>query len=220
MEFPSYKSSPTLKLLLQQMEADPNHFKPDPKLVKKMGEELKKANEEYDQELQAYTAWESQQPKQILVAHDFIELGPDWYTRRVTPEKVKWHLDRGLSIEQVAEKLGKSLKTVKRAYSKYGEIPKENPITETPYGWKLKNEKYLPDDSEQWVIEKIGSDIKANKTLDQIAKDFMKIGIKPRGGGLWFPRRLQKVQVENDKMWTHHRSGKTLFFEKGRMGPG
>ena len=206
--------------LLKRFHEDPDNFRPDPAMVEKMSAELQESREQYDKELNEYDAWAAKQPKEPLCVHDVIEMGPDWWSRKVTPEKIKWNLDKGLSVEQIAAKLNRSVKTIEATLAKLGQVPKEIPCKEIPYGWKISKERYMPDETEQWVIKKIEDDRAANKKFDDIAKDFMKIGIKPRGGGLWFTRRLLKVQKENAQMWRDHRAGKLLLFEKGRMSPG
>ncbi len=72
---------------------------------------------------------------------------------------------------------------------------------------------------EQWVIKKIEADHASGKLFDDISKKLEKVGIKPRGGGLWFTRRLVKTLKENDLTWLDFKNHKTLLFEKGRMAP-
>jgi len=217
---PSYNGSPTLDEMLKRFQADPDNFKPDMTSVEKMGVELEASRSKYDNELKEYERHGSQESSHRPIFHDVIDMGPDWYTRKITPAKIKWHIDRGLSIEQVAEKLNRSVKAIEKTFAKIGQLPVEKPIKEVPYGWKLTKDKYRPDETEQWVIKKIGDDHASGKNLDDIAKELMKVGIKPRGGGLWFRRRLATVQKENAQMWADYKLGKSLPFEKGRIAPG
>ena len=219
MNFPSYRGSPTFDEMLKRFEADPDNFKqPDSASVGKMRAELEASHAEYDKAMQEFERHRHTDSRPVI--HDFIEMGPDWHTCRVTPAKIKWHLDKGLSVEQIAKKLNRSVKTIEKTFAKIGQLPIEKPIKEVPYGWKLTKDKYRPDGTEQWVIKKIEDDHSSGKKLDDIAQDLMKVGIKPRGGGLWFMRRLATVQKENAQMWSDYKAGKSLLFEKGRMAPG
>ena len=48
---------------------------------------------------------------------------PDWWNSKVTPDKAKWYIDKGMSAQQVAEKLQRSIKTIEKALSKVGQLP-------------------------------------------------------------------------------------------------
>ena len=68
--------------------------------------------------------------------------------------------------------------------------------------------------------KKIEDDHASGKLFDDISKKLEKIGIKPRGRGLWFTRRIVQTLKENRLMWVAFKNNKTLLFEKGRMAPG
>lgn len=220
MKHPQYKGSPTLDEMLKRFELDPKNFKLDVASVEKIEAELKALREEYDKGVEEFELFERQRPSPTPYLVDFIDMGPDWTSRKVTPEKIKWHLDKGLTVEQIAEKFKRSVKKIETTFSKIGQIPVEEPIKEVPYGWKLTKDKYLPDETEQWIIKKIEDDHAAGKKFDDIAKELMKVGIKPRGGGLWFMRRLTTALKENDRMWSDYKARKILLFKKGRLEAG
>ncbi|MBY0471519.1 recombinase family protein [bacterium] len=71
---------------------------------------------------------------------------------------------------------------------------------EIPFGWKRRNGVLIKNDLEQWVIKRIRDEKLAGKSLDEITQDLTKIGIKPRNGGFWFPRRIKKVLSENESL--------------------
>ena len=52
-----------------------------------------------------------------------------------------------------------------------------------PFGWRKKNGAIITDELEQWVIAKVKKDNAAGKSLNEIAKGLMQLGIKPRKGG-------------------------------------
>ncbi len=140
---------------------------------------------------------------------DFIELGPDWYRSAVTPAKVQWHLDRGWNVQRIATALGVTEQRINRvmAKKKVADAKPKPPITnETlPFGWKIVRGRIEPESVEQWVVRKITEDRQNGKKLEEIASDLTKLGIKPKGGGLWFGRRILKVIKEDEKLWVEFR---------------
>ncbi len=87
-----------------------------------------------------------------------------------TSEKVVKLYHENLSIEQIAIQLNRSTKWVKKALNQFG-IP-TNPqsvilYADIPYGWSIKNSRLVINKEEQWIIEKIESDLKfENPTLN------------------------------------------------------
>jgi hypothetical protein len=71
---------------------------------------------------------------------------------------------------------------------------------EIPFGWKRQNGVFIKNDLEQWIIKRIQDETYSGKSLDEITLDLTRVGVKPRNGGLWFPRRIKKVLAENEKM--------------------
>jgi hypothetical protein len=71
---------------------------------------------------------------------------------------------------------------------------------EIPFGWKRQNGAFIKNDLEQWIIKRIQDETCSGKSLDEITLDLTRVGVKPRNGGLWFPRRIKKVLAENEKM--------------------
>ncbi len=73
-------------------------------------------------------------------------------------------------------------------------------VDDIPYGWKRQKGELIQKDVEQWVIKRILAEICARKTLEEICCDLAKLGIKPKNGGLWFPRRIKKILDENEEL--------------------
>jgi hypothetical protein len=202
---------------LKRLEKDPQHFTPDAVTFEKVLGEIKISGEEFSREFERYKSERVDEPVYYV---DVIDMGPDWWNSIVTPEKIKWHLDRGLSFEQTAEKLRRTIKTIKKTLARIDEHPREKPIAEVPYGWRLTKKDYQPDEVEQWVIKKIEDDRSCGKKFEEIAAQLSKIGVKPRGGGLWFARRLSMTLKENTAMWSAHKVHKALLFLSGRKTAG
>jgi len=72
--------------------------------------------------------------------------------------------------------------------------------SEIPFGWKKRWDGIAPSDLEQWVIKRILDEQQHGKSLEEISRDLKKIGIKPKGGGEWFPRRILKILSDNESL--------------------
>ncbi|MBY0316294.1 MAG: hypothetical protein K2Q26_12280 [Bdellovibrionales bacterium] len=112
-----------------------------------------------------------------------IDMGPQYSKRGATYEKIKWYLDRENTLEEAAQFIGCSLKRVKKVFelgassaaeAKYYERPE--PL---PYGWMRERGRPIKKSTEQWVLAKMAEDMDAGISVEDIAENFNKLGLKP-----------------------------------------
>ena len=90
---------------------------------------------------------------------------------------------------------------------------------EVPFGWTRRNGIFTLEDLEQWVIKRILKEKLEGKSLEEISEDLTKLGVRPRNGGLWFPRRIKKVLSENELLSKSLMSNGNLPVEKEPAPP-
>lgn len=72
--------------------------------------------------------------------------------------------------------------------------------SDIPFGWKRKKRIMIEQDSEQWIIRRILDQVRLGVSLEEISLELKRLGIRPRAGGEWFPRRIRRVLLENESL--------------------
>lgn len=153
---------------------------------------------------------------------DVILLSPDAWQRTLTLEKIAWHLAHGKTVEQISKKLKVTTKRIERVLASAKSAPsnkspkKKATLKEVPYGWESLAGMLVPNEEEQWVLEKMTKDREANKSPDDIAKNLQRLGIKPKGGGIWFGKRILKTLELNQDLHAAWESGRPYILEAAR----
>ena len=66
-----------------------------------------------------------------------------------------------------------------------------------PYGWALREGRLVPHRGEQWILERIEAELKANVDSSAIAKALNSARVKPRYAKVWIPQMVELVAREN-----------------------
>lgn len=185
--------------------------------------EVERFNEELNDEREISTAegyrklWEDPATRNEPIVIDVIQLPPDWAKSVISPKKVYWHIAKGKTVGEIAKELGVNAARIQKVLDKAakpGAIKSryEFELKEIPFGWKTRGAKLVPDEDEQWILEKIEMDLARGRTEEEIVKSLTKLGIKPKGGGLWFERRVQREMEVNFKLLAKWKAGEPIYY--------
>ena len=116
-----------------------------------------------------------------------------------------YHQD--ISVEEIAKLVARKPRFIVRTLRKLGIVdiqrekrpidPKDVP---TPYGWYVSRGHLLPHRGEQWVLEKIEAEMKADVDPEAIASGLNSARVKPRHVRSWIPQMVEHVAKENKRM--------------------
>ena len=116
-----------------------------------------------------------------------------------------YHKD--ISVEEIAKLVARKPRFISKTLRKIGigSIQKEKrPIdlkgTPTPYGWNVRYGRLVPHRGEQWVLEKIETEMRADVSSSVIASNLNSARVKPRYVRKWIPQLVEHVTKENRKM--------------------
>lgn len=122
----------------------------------------------------------------------------------LAPEKVLEMYHTNLSLQEIAKTLDRSEKWVKTNLTKFGVrfsgkgarlLPGD-----IPYGWKESSVKLVPNDAEQWLLEKAVEDLKEGVSADDIARSFNSPKVQPRAGRKWIGTMTSKCVSDNRRL--------------------
>lgn len=119
-----------------------------------------------------------------------------------------YHKD--LPIEEIAKIVSRKPKHIMGILRKVGigEVrrqrrPFQRPEKEqlpVPYGWQLSRGRLVRHRGEQWILERIESELKAKVDPDSIASALNAARVKPRHVRSWIPQMIEHVAKENRKL--------------------
>lgn len=202
---PTYKPTPEEMACIKAASA---------KEIAQMETDRKKRDEEWEKTKASWRQWkdvghgfyyrqnEAGEPELMSV----IPLPAGMNKRRpIKPEYVLSLFQQGVPVEQIAEKVNRTPKHVREILRRYGFVfgkgrtPTINPM-DIPFGWRLKAERFVEVESEQWLLDKAESDLRVKKDPEEIADTFNKLKIKPRATKRWLGSIVKKAVADNRKL--------------------
>lgn len=139
--------------------------------------------------------------------------------RRVTDARILELYFENLTPNEIAKECDRPLARVLKALARFGihlDRPHKRRFSQQdlPYGWSAEKEKLIPNDTEQWVLGKIASDLDAKKSPEEIAKELNGLGLKFRGI-VWHTGVIERAVRLNGSLLSSWKKGALKWKEIG-----